>query len=137
MAYRKNAIVVAERDRQVLELRKAGVGVVEIAERFGISHGRVSQIVKRALTLAITEPAEEVIRLEVERLDGLLVAMWPQARKGDLKAVDRVLRIMERRARLLGLDAAQKVEATVAHFDGDSDLDRSIAELMEKMRQQA
>jgi len=33
------------------------------------------------------------------------VALWSSAMKGDPKSIDRILRIMERRARLLGLDA--------------------------------
>lgn len=45
----------------------------------------------------------------------LLAAIWKEAVEGgDLKAVDRILKIMERRAKLLGLDAPTKVAATTA-----------------------
>jgi hypothetical protein len=42
----------------------------------------------------------------------LLKAMWSKAMKGDVARVDRCLRIMERRAKLLGLDAPSKQEHT-------------------------
>jgi hypothetical protein len=50
-----------------------------------------------------------LIVLELMRLERLHAAVWPQAIRGDVNAVDRVLRIMERRARLLGLDAPKRV----------------------------
>ena len=48
--------------------------------------------------------------LELERLDKLWFAMYRQATQGNQGAVDRCIRIMERRAKLLGLDAPTKTE---------------------------
>ena len=42
--------------------------------------------------------------LELTRLDALQVGLWEQALSGDVKAVNAVLRIIEQRSRLLGLD---------------------------------
>ena len=42
--------------------------------------------------------------LELARLDALQVALWDDAVGGDVKAVNAVLRIIEQRSRLLGLD---------------------------------
>jgi len=47
---------------------------------------------------------------EGARLDRMQRAVWPAAISGDIKAGAQVLRIMERRARLFGLDAPTKVE---------------------------
>ena len=63
--------------------------------------------VKRALERLngeIGESVTDVRRMELERLDAMLGALWPKAERGNLTAVDRVLHIMERRAKLLGLD---------------------------------
>jgi hypothetical protein len=49
--------------------------------------------------LAATDP-EFLRALENDRLDRLHVAVWPAAAKGDVNAVDRALRISERRERL-------------------------------------
>ena len=42
--------------------------------------------------------------IEVQRLDALQVGLWDKAVSGDVKAVNAVLRIIEQRSRLLGLD---------------------------------
>lgn len=68
----------------------------------------------RTLQAAVREPTKELIELEVKRLDGLFMTAFPMAKQGVMGAVDRCLKIMERRARLLGLDAAIKVETSWA-----------------------
>lgn len=46
------------------------------------------------------------------RLDRMIYALWEQAIHGDVAAIDRVIRIEERKAKMLGIDAAAKVEIT-------------------------
>lgn len=95
-----------ERQQQALELRKTGASYEEIAAKLGY-HGKsgACKLVKSALRSMIQEPAKNVARLENIRLDALQSAIWNAAVSGDLAAFDRVLRIMERRAALQGLDA--------------------------------
>lgn len=50
--------------------------------------------------------------LEERRLDAILMVLWPLVRGGDQGAVDRVLRVMQRRAALRGLDAPTKLAPT-------------------------
>jgi hypothetical protein len=57
------------------------------------------------LAATIQEPADELRRLEAERLDALLEAVWPEAMTGRRSAVESALRIMDRRSKLVGLDA--------------------------------
>lgn len=79
------------------------------------SKAAAAQDAKRALRDVLDEAARDVLALELSRLDGLLEPMWVQARKGNQGAVDRALKIMERRARFLGLDYADRnVEASDA-----------------------
>lgn len=99
-------ITQAERRRQALELRKAGATYEQIAAELGIRSKRAAWgIVQTALAEITREPAQAVLDLELSRLDAMLLGLWPTARKGNHGAVDRVLRIMDRRARYLGLDA--------------------------------
>ena len=105
-------IAAAERQRLALELRKAGVTFEEIANQLGYSKAGAYKAVTSALQKTLQEPADEVRTLAVTRLDKLLTAMWPQARQGNQGAVDRVLRIEERRAKLLGLDAPTRTDVT-------------------------
>lgn len=98
------------REQHVLELRRAGLTFDRIAEEVGIGdRSDAHKIYKRALARTLQEPAADIRRLEGDRLDRLQVAVWTRALRGDLAAVDRVLRIMERRSRLLGLDHADGI----------------------------
>lgn len=91
--------------QQALEYRKAGATFEQIAEKLGLSNkGNAYRLVRDALKEVTREPAEEVLILELERLDRMLMGMWGQAAAGDVFAVDRVLKIMDRRAKYLGLD---------------------------------
>jgi hypothetical protein len=108
-AYVPSAEQIA-REEHVLELRRAGVSFARIAEQVGVNDkSQAHKIYRRALARTLQEPAAEIRELEAERLDRLQVAVWTKALKGDLGAVDRVLRVMERRARLLGLDHADGI----------------------------
>ena len=125
-------ISATERQRLALELRKAGATYESIARELGYRNRAGSAAaVKTALQKMLQQPAEEVRTLEVARLDALLLAMWRQAQQGNQGAVDRCLRIMERRARLLGLDAPTRADVTTAgeslNRDYRTELDRRIA----------
>ena len=48
--------------------------------------------------------------MEVERLNELFKSAYPKAKKGDEKSINSCLKIMERKAKLLGLDAPEKQE---------------------------
>lgn len=108
----------------VLDLRKSGATYRQIAdaaiERFGkdnLPKGwdclYAAKDVKRELkkVQAVNEKlATDIRALELERLDAMLLALWPKARKGNESSIDRVLRIMKRRADLTGIDAPQVIE---------------------------
>jgi hypothetical protein len=58
----------------------------------------------------VREPAEEVLRIELARLDEMHAGCWEAARSGDVQALDRALKIQDRRAKYLGLDAPTKTQ---------------------------
>lgn len=104
-------VTAAHKRAQAVELRKAGATFEEIATALGYSNkGTAYRAVEQALKEAQREPALQLIELEVQRLDMMLRALWPAVVRGQLGAVDRAIRVAERRARLLGLDAAQQVQ---------------------------
>jgi hypothetical protein len=103
----------AERRTQALDLRKQGKTFAEIGRELECSEQRAHAIVTaelQRLNARRSEQAAEVARLELERLDALLAAVWPTAKEGEGPAIDRVLAIMARRAKLQGLDAPDKRE---------------------------
>lgn len=72
-----------------------------------------------ALTRTLQQPAAELRELELDRLDRLQVRVWGKAIEGNVGAIDRVPRIMERRARLLGLDHADGIAERVVQLERD------------------
>lgn len=102
----------AERLRAAIALRKAGHEWETIAEQCGIPGGKSGayHLVNRAMKHAIREDIEDLRAWEDARLNELLTVYWPKAMQGDGWSFDRVLRLMERRASLLGLNAPTKVE---------------------------
>lgn len=104
---------VAERQRLAFEYRKAGASFAQIGRNLNISHEQARIDVNKviaALNAESQDMAKEYRTTMLERLDAMLLGVWSQASKGHLSAIDRVLRIEERRAKLLGLDAPQKFQ---------------------------
>jgi hypothetical protein len=101
-------IKAMEDQQKALELRRMAKGYQEIADALSIGLATAHRYVKAAMADAraqITAQADELRAEELSRLDGMLAGLWPRARRGEAVAVDRVLKIGERRAKLLGLDA--------------------------------
>jgi orotate phosphoribosyltransferase-like protein len=72
------------------EFRKAGMSVREIGRELGVSHNTAHRYI------------------ELQRLDQLTQSLWEKAALGgDTRAVDSLLKIMERRSKYLGLDVQQ------------------------------
>ncbi|WP_211440934.1 hypothetical protein [Collimonas humicola] len=110
---------VEEKQLQALEYRKMAYTYAQIAEVLGYATPQGAYLaIQSALTRIIREPAEDVLKLELERLDAMFSKPYQAATNGDLLAVGACLNIMARKAKLLGLDAPAKVDATVGNKDG-------------------
>ena len=98
---------------KVWALRLAGKLPRDIAAELGISKCYVKLLIARSLQDSRAEVARACVDHVAESQDRLSVAMgaiWPQVEAGDPKAIATYLAIEDRRARLLGLDAAAKVK---------------------------
>ncbi|MFG2276682.1 hypothetical protein ACGFNY_43860 [Streptomyces chartreusis] len=120
------------RRTKLLALRRQGIRYDDerILALGYASDGAARRDLSRALEQHRDEEAAEVgiyRQQENERLDALLEAAWPQATKPqpvldkegevvamtvDMRAVDTVLRLMDRRAKLNGLDMPAKTEVS-------------------------
>jgi len=119
-----------DRHLQALELRKAGATYQAIAEQLGYASPRgAHKAVASALKATLREPADALRELELARLDSALLAIWRRVQSGDDKAIDRLVRIMERRAKLLGLDEPPRTKVTLTLDDIDREIARLEAEL--------
>lgn len=105
---------VQEAKAKALKLRRAGATYADIAKQLDLSSpAHAYEYVKETLLEMVKEPAQEVLQLELERLDAMLLHLQPKIATGDTKAISTALTIMERRARYLGLDAPAKQETTI------------------------
>jgi DNA-binding CsgD family transcriptional regulator len=110
----------AQLEADCLRLRLDGFSHREIAAQLGVAPSTAYKRLHQALKAINEQNAAEAgtLRdLESLRLDELQNAVWQQALDGDDKAIGKVLAIMERRARLLGLDAPVRRETKAAVQD--------------------
>lgn len=102
------------KEGQVLNLRLAGASFTEIARVVGYAnHGGAMKAYDRAMKAAIQEPADKLRALHRLRYDALLKGIWVKAAGGDNWCIDRALAILERMAKLDGLDAPTSVNHTI------------------------
>jgi hypothetical protein len=105
-----------EREAQMLEMRKMGYTYSQIAERYKISTPKAYRIVQRAIDryrAKVIESAEQLLQMELMRLDALLVTHMPRALDGDHQSAKRVIEIIALQAKLLGLEHAAMLPADV------------------------
>lgn len=99
-----------ERQGKAIELRIAGATYDQIAKALGYAdrsgaHCAVNAVLKRRESAQ----AAELRALEDERLDLALRKVTPGVVAGDLRAVEMLLRIHDRRVKLHGLAAPERV----------------------------
>ncbi len=111
----KLTVEITTQQQEAIALRKAGYTLAEIGAAMGVTKERIWFVIDSAMQEYrddIKRGLDELRAIEIARLDRMLQAVWKAAAGGDLQSVDRVLRISERRARLLGLDAPVKIAQT-------------------------
>jgi hypothetical protein len=105
---------------QAYQMHLGGKDWEEVAKVLGYANGKTAQVeVRQYITRAAVQmdmaKREEVLGIEMARLDALQSAVWDAAMDGDTKAVDSVLRVMAHRAKLLGLELIAQGNGTVNH----------------------
>jgi len=122
-----------ERDARIFSLKKSGLSNQDIAKRFDMTAAAVAAATRRQLGRLNSEAwlsYPEVLRLELERLDEMQKSLWPltQFRREtlddgseitvppDKDAVRTVLGIMDRRAKLLGMNV-ERTEVAISGLE--------------------
>ncbi len=126
----------AERDAEAARLRSRSMSYRAIAKELGVDVHTAHDMVKRAMAAVVREDAQAVIDMELAKLDraeaavlavmeathytvsnGRLIEIDGVPLADDapvLNAADRLVRISESRRKLLGADAAQKIDTNSA-----------------------
>jgi hypothetical protein len=107
----------AQRLATIMSLRLQGWSLQAIGRSLTpqITAQAVHKCLKRALETMVDEAVEPLRQIEALRLDEMTVGVYPAALNGDLPAIDRLLQIMTRRARLMNLDAQPMRAAADSH----------------------
>src|SRR5437868_5019486 len=99
-----------ERLKEVLRLRLQGHTFAAIAEKLGYTDAPGAYRAYRAALewAEVEELATDLVKTEVLRLDVMLNALTNRIAAGDPRAVEVAVKVVERKAKLLGLDAPEK-----------------------------
>ncbi|OHD15044.1 MAG: hypothetical protein A2Y38_25865 [Spirochaetes bacterium GWB1_59_5] len=105
---------MAEKQRHALELRNAGRSLQFVADIYGVDQSTVSRWCSAAIKDIPREAAEEFRQRQLLQLDAMLEAIWDDVVSGNQLKIDRALAILERQAKLTGLEDLAKIEALKA-----------------------
>lgn len=160
---RKNRLSKLEknlRDADIWDLRARGYSVLQIADHTGHSPAVVRASLTRVAEEYKVESAAEIIKMELDRLDIMLVhamealegeyVAWSNGRmmRDDndqpvpdvgpvMKAIDTILKIMDRRSKYLGLDAPTKSEQSINVHRDPNEVDLAVLTLINNFNQSA
>lgn len=114
-----NPQALQERRIRSLELRIQGMTIHQISRAVGVTAAIVSKDIRKVLEERAVQATEEGRAMERERLQTLHARAWTiledvsNDAELKLKAIDRLVRIAERRSKLEGYDSPTRVDATV------------------------
>jgi hypothetical protein len=102
------------RGPKILVALVAGESVDAIAEKEGLSRKRVETMLRDELRRRWVAPAEDYARLQIARLEAMSARLAASAEAGDLPAVDRMLKILDRLDRYHGFT---RLTPTPSNYD--------------------
>ena len=105
-----DAAATLERDRAVFRLRLHGASVRTIAVELKITTDEVDAALTRMCGGVTPAMRERTIQIELDRLDEMQRAHYAKAVEGDIEHTAISLKIMEHRARMLGLIAPPRTD---------------------------
>lgn len=121
----------ADQAYKCYEMQREGMSLRAIGAVLGISHTTVRERITEFCNKLVLPHAEEYRKREVERCDYLIERLAAKVANGDVQAVVATARIMERRAKYLGLDAALQIDHTVTQVTQE---DLAFAELLREQK---
>jgi hypothetical protein len=105
-------------------------GSADAADQFAARPPDHCSVSRRDATLA----TEQVRKIELARLDEMLVKVYENAVKGDLLSVDRLLAIHDPRAKMTGINAPEKIQEVGPVSDAKASLLAKLRKMAERMR---
>lgn len=131
-----NKATVAEQEIRCYELRLAGKSLDAIAKETKLSKGTVHNRIQAHIEQRVQPLADELRAVMVDRLDVCIARLHAQIQDDELgsrlaRNIEVLVKVEERRAKLLGVDAPERVEATVTEVTQE---DLELQELLREAR---
>src|SRR3990170_1545453 len=105
----------AEEAAAAWEMYKSGSSIHNIATKLQQKPRTVARYIAgalRDLRVISLQAASEYRQVHLERIQAAIGAIWPKVLRGQIDAINTLIRLLERESKLLGLDAPQKVDLT-------------------------
>lgn len=114
----KRSVQLAERQVEAMRLVTGGMSIEDAAFACGVAKMTVYQWSLKARRKAAMEVSEAIrpsVELELYNIQELWDVWFPKALAGDDEAFDKVMTLLDRRAKYCGLYAPTKVDGTLHH----------------------
>lgn len=112
----------------------AGYRVNEVALQFNTTASEIEAVQDEMAdrTMKVTQGSmKTAAALDLDRLESLLRTLWINAMAGDLPSIDRCLKVLERRSKMIGLDTPTALQLNTVT---DQDLAGLTLEELQTMR---
>ena len=130
---RRNDAAVLEREHTVMSMFIGCATTDQIAKQVGLSIATVNAIINRVMKRRRAERDELgdfALEQMLDQIDMLMRGHLIKGAKGDARSADTVIKLMDRKARLLGLDQPTQAEVRITQR---SEVDEAIEELLGKL----
>lgn len=125
---------ILEKEAEVLRLRRGGLTFDLIAERLGYAHASgAHKAYVNACKRIIQSDLAEYRSTELDRLDMAQASIWNAVLRGDIQAINALIKIISERAKILGLYAPTKTEnkSDLTVYTGGGDIDAEVKRIAE------
>ncbi len=96
------------RAQRILAALVAGASLDEIGVQAKLTRKKTEQILRDELRRRWVAPATEFARLQIARLENIILTLTDRVQDGDLDAIDRALKILDRLDRYHGFTRANR-----------------------------
>jgi transposase-like protein len=97
-----------EREKLIVEYLNRGVSIPEIAAQMGVGEKHLRALIREILARRMPAPPAEFLAMQVSRLNEALLVAYSAMSGMNLKAVDRVVKIVRELDRYHGFAAAER-----------------------------
>lgn len=116
----ERTVAIRQKQDSALRLRMSGITLAAIAEQLGYANASGAQkAINAAMERIGREPAAHLLEMELARLDQMQAIAWrTMLQENDTSQINNILRIMDKRHRLTGLEHHAATQINVVNVNG-------------------